>query len=103
MKYQRAIISHFGGAEVLKIIEEDLPEPRSDSLRIKILASGVAFGDILKRQGVLPGLPKRPFTPGYDCVGIIDKVGKDVIAFKPGQRVAAFIQNGGNAEYIMLP
>ena len=46
MRNSRVIISAYGGPEVLKLIEEDLPEPSADQVRLKVLATGVAFADV---------------------------------------------------------
>ena len=46
MKYKRVVISRKGGPEVLQAVEEDLPEPGTGEVRVKIFASGVAFADV---------------------------------------------------------
>ena len=53
MKNTRVVITAHGGPEVLKLIEENLPEPRPGEVRVKILATGVAFADVLMRYGLL--------------------------------------------------
>lgn len=101
MKYKRIVISRYGGSEVLQVAEDELPEPRSGEVRVRMLAAGVAWGDILKREGI--GGARPPFTPGYDIVGAVDKLGEGVSAVKVGQTVAALPIAGGYAEYICLP
>jgi NADPH:quinone reductase-like Zn-dependent oxidoreductase len=54
-------------------------------------------------MGITPVGPKRPFTPGYDVVGIVEEVGPRVAEFKKGQRVAAMINYGGYTEFAYLP
>ena len=85
-----------------KVIEEEATKPEADEICLKVLASGVAFGDVLKRRGLMPGSPKIPFTPGYDCLGTVDIKGETVFAFNEGDTVAAFVTNGGNAEYVCI-
>jgi NADPH:quinone reductase-like Zn-dependent oxidoreductase len=72
MSYQRVVITQFGSSEVLKVIEEsELPKPKPGEVRVKVLASGVAFTDIMIREGKYPGIKaKPPFSPGYDMVGM---------------------------------
>jgi NADPH:quinone reductase-like Zn-dependent oxidoreductase len=77
-----------GGPEVLRLVEGEIPEPGPGEVRIKVLAAGVAFGDLLWMSGVVPGSPKPPFTPGYDFVGVVDKLGERVNNLPVGQRVA---------------
>jgi NADPH:quinone reductase len=99
----RVIISAYGGPEVLKLIEEDSPEPLPDQVRLKVLATGVAFADVLMRYGMYPHMPALPFSPGYDVVGVIDKLGSGVTSFAPGDMVAAMTMIGGYSQYLNIP
>lgn len=92
-----------GGPEVLELVEEEIPEPGPGEVRVKVLTAGVAFGDLLWMSGVVPGSPKPPFSPGYDFVGEVDKLGDWVNDFTIGQRVAALVKTGGYAEYSCWP
>ena len=107
MKYKHIVISRFGGPENLLLLEDDLPEPRVNEVRIKVFAAGVSFADIMMRQGVHPeswNLGRAPFTPGWDVVGVVDKLGDKVSTiWQTGQIVAALPIVGGYAEYICLP
>jgi NADPH:quinone reductase-like Zn-dependent oxidoreductase len=102
MRYQRILITQHGGSEVLKLIEEELPRPQSGQVRVKVLATGVAFTDILIREGLYPGIPKVPFSPGYEIVGAVDEVGSQVSGFEVGQRVAALTIVGGYSEFLCV-
>ena len=65
MKNTRVLITAHGGPGVLKVVEEDLPEPGSGEIRLEILVTGVALADVLIRHGMYPGPPPRfPFRPG---------------------------------------
>jgi NADPH:quinone reductase-like Zn-dependent oxidoreductase len=104
-KYKHIVIPKFGGPENLLLAEDDLLEPRANEVRVKVLAAGVSFADILMREGVHPesmihGRP--PFTPGWDVVGIVDKLGDKVSTWQTGQVVAALPIVGGYSEYILL-
>lgn len=101
MKYRRIVIPRYGGPEVLQVVEDDLPEPRAGEVRVRMIAAGVAWGDILKREGF--GGARPPFTPGYDLVGAVDKPGAGVSTFETGQTVAALPVTGGYAGYVCLP
>lgn len=103
MKYKRIVVSRYGGTEVLQVIEDELPQPQPDEVRIKILTAGVAWGDILKREGWAGRGVQPPFTPGYDLVGLVDKPGENVTTLQSGQMVAALSMVGGYAEFICLP
>lgn len=103
MKYKRVIITQPGSPDVLKVIEDELPEPRAGEVRVKILATGVAFTDVMMREGVYPGVPKLPYSPGYDIVGIVDQLGSGVAEFTIGQRVVALTIVGGYSEFLCVP
>ena len=105
MSYKRVIITKFGGPEVLKMIEETtLPEPKPGEVRVKVLATSAAFTDAWIRKGTYPDVKEKPpFSPGYDMVGVVDKLGEGVTHFQVGQRVADLTVIGAYSEYICLP
>jgi NADPH:quinone reductase-like Zn-dependent oxidoreductase len=105
MSYRHVIITEFGGPEVLKMVEEAaLPEPKSAEVRVKVQVTSAAFTDVLIRKGLYPDVKdKPPFSPGYDMVGIVDKLGEAVTRFKVGQRVADLTTIGAYSEYICIP
>src|SRR5947199_6895122 len=61
---KRVVVDHYGGPEVLQVVEEDDPRPGPGEVRVRVLAAGVSFSDALLRAGVYLGGPKPPFTPG---------------------------------------
>ena len=103
MKQRQALLTRAGGPEVIEIVERDVPEPGTGEARVKVLASGVAFADVLMRHGKYPGVPKPPFTPGYDLVGEVEKLGPGVSGPAVGQRVAALTQTGAHAQHVIVP
>jgi NADPH:quinone reductase-like Zn-dependent oxidoreductase len=103
MSYQRILITRHGGTEVLQLSEDELPEPQAGEVRVRILATGVAFTDILIREGLYPGVPKVPFSPGYEIVGVVDQLGVGVSDVHTGQRVVALTITGGYSEFLCLP
>jgi NADPH:quinone reductase-like Zn-dependent oxidoreductase len=102
--HRRVVITHPGGPEVLKVIEEAIPEPGPYEACVKVLAAGVARADMMMRRGLYPGsVPLYPFTPGYDIVGLVDTIGEGTATNILGTMVAALTEVGGYAEYICLP
>ena len=97
------VISKRGGPAVLRLVERALPEPADGEVRIKVAACGVAFADVLMREGLYPGVPKPPFSPGYDVAGTIDAVGPSVSGVAAGERVVALTKLGGYADYVCVP
>jgi NADPH:quinone reductase-like Zn-dependent oxidoreductase len=103
MQYKQVVIARKGGPEVLEVVTRDLQEPGPGQVRIKVLASGVAYADVAMRYGMYPGAPPFPFAPGYDVVGQVDVVGEGVSGWHAGQKVAALTVTGSYAEYMCLP
>src|SRR5512136_502411 len=103
MKHTRIIVTHYGGPEALQVLEEERPEPKRGEVRVKVLAADVALPDLLAREGVHPETPPLPFTPGWDLVGVVDRLGDGVSGIEPGQRVAALPISGAYAEFVCLP
>ncbi len=105
MSYKRVIVTEFGGPEVLKVVEEAAPsEPGPGEVRVKVLATSACFTDTMIRKGVYGDLKKKPpFPPGYDLVGVVDKMGESVTRLKVGQTVADLTVSGAYSEYICRP
>ena len=95
-----------GGPEVLELETRAAPEPCAREVRIAVEAAGVAYGDVMRRRGVLA--PPWAHTPGYDVVGRIDALGDAVGRagdWALGQRVAALLPGpgfGGYAEHVVV-
>jgi len=103
VKQLRIVVTHYGGPEALELREDECPEPKKGEVRVKVLAAGVSLPDIMAREGIHPETPPVPFTPGWDLVGAIDKLGDGVIGFDLGQIVAAMPISGAYAEFVCLP
>lgn len=105
MKNRRIVVTRLGGPDVLEVVEEDLPNPGPDQVRVKTLAAGVSAYDLMIRSVSLPGNPQVPFTPGEDVVGVVDELGEDVSTVEIGQRVAAwtFGRSGTYAQFVCVP
>jgi NADPH:quinone reductase-like Zn-dependent oxidoreductase len=103
MKHTRIIVTHYGGPDALQVLEEERPEPKDGEVRVKVLAAGVSLPDIMAREGVHPETPRVPFTPGWDLVGVVDRLGDGVSRIEPGQVVAALPIHGAYAEYVCVP
>lgn len=103
MRHTRIIVRHYGGPNVLQVLEEDAPEPKHGEVRVRVLAAGVSLPDVMAREGVHPETPAPPFTPGWDLVGVVDRLGDGVSGCVPGQVVAALPIHGAYAELVCLP
>lgn len=103
MKHTRIIVTHYGGPEALQVLEEERPEPKDGEVRVRMLAAGVSLPDLMMREGIHPETPPLPFTPGWDLVGVVDRLGNGIAGLEPGQIVAALPISGAYAEFVCLP
>jgi len=103
MRQTKIVVTRYGGPEVLTIAEQECPAPIPGQVRVRVLAAGVSLPDVLAREGVHPETPRVPYTPGWDLVGIVDRVGEGVSGFELGQIVAAMPISGCYAQYVCLP
>lgn len=103
MTHTRIIITQYGGPDALQVVEEPCPEPKEGEVRVKVLAAGVSLPDLMMREGIHPETPRLPFTPGWDLVGVVDRLGNGVSGIDPGQIVAALPIHGAYSEFVCLP
>lgn len=103
----RAIVfDQFGEpADVLKLQNVPVPEPKEGEVRVRMLMSPVNPSDLMSVRGVYGKLPKLPATPGFEGVGIVEKSGGGFLGkFLTGKRVAVLNGVTGNwQEQAVIP
>ena len=77
------------------------PAPAPGEVRVRVAYSAVSFGDVMLRRHVFRPRPAVA-VPGYEVVGTIDALGAGVTTAQLGDRVAAFIEYGGNARHALV-
>ncbi|MFN8283484.1 MAG: zinc-binding dehydrogenase [Chitinophagales bacterium] len=77
-----------------------ITEPKDNEVGVIVEASGINFADVVARLGQYQDCPPLPAVVGYEAVGRVEKVGKDVTTLKKGDRVLAFTRFGGYSQYI---
>lgn len=92
-------ISGLDGPDALEPV--DLPDPVAapGQILIEVQAAGVSFVDLLMTQGLYQDRPDLPFVPGIEVAGIVRNAPADT-GFHVGDRVAAYVPNGGYAELV---
>src|SRR5262245_38593114 len=99
---KRVVVDHYGGPEVLRVVEERDPRPGPGEVRVRVLAAGVSFTDSQLRAGTYLGVPKPPFTPGYELVGVDEELGPGCSRLKVGDRIGALTVWGADVESVCV-
>ena len=92
----------FGGPEVLRLDDIEVPRPGEGQVLVKLAFSGVNFLDIQYRVGRAHAT-QFPFVNGSEAAGVVDSVGDGVTGVKAGDRVAWTMILGTYAEYAVVP
>lgn len=97
-------VRRFGGPDELEVVDAPLPTAGRGEVRVRVLASGLEYTDVVIRRHLYPQTMRRrpPFVLGYDVVGEIDQLGDGVRGFQLGDQVADLTVLGSNAAYRTL-
>lgn len=92
----------YGGPEVFRAIQADVPEPKDDQVQIKVMAFGLNPYDVRLRRGDFKDERplKMPFVPGTEVAGTVTAVGQNVTDIHVGDRVINYRPRGGYSEYV---
>ena len=90
-----------GNADVIKLVEEPIPQLRPHDLLVRVRAAGLNRADILQRQGFYGEQPDfgDSAIPGLEIAGQVVDVGTAATGFRNGDRVMAIVGGGAHAEY----
>ncbi|MBN2370099.1 MAG: zinc-binding dehydrogenase [Vicinamibacteria bacterium] len=100
---RQVVITRHGSPRVLRVRETAEPRAGSGQVRIRVIAAGVNFADLLARMGLYPDAPRPPCVTGFEVAGVIDATGDDVFHLQIGTRVAAILPHGGHSEIVVAP
>jgi NADPH2:quinone reductase len=97
-------VRRFGDPDGLEVIDAPMPTAGRGEVRVRVLASGLEYTDVVIRRHLYAQTAARrpPFVMGYDVVGDIDQIGDGVSGFEMGDRVADMTVIGSNAAYRTL-
>ncbi len=98
----------YGGPEVLRYEDVDLPVPGAGQVRLRVAATSFNSVDGNIRGGFMRGpIPvELPHTPGIDVAGTVNALGDGVDGLAAGDRVVGFLPMdgaGAAAEYVVAP
>lgn len=88
-------LAELGSADVIKVIDKELPPPAKGEVQIRQTAIGFNFIDVYQRSGVYP--LELPTGLGHEAAGVVEVVGDGVTDFKVGDRVV--YMNAGIGAY----
>jgi NADPH2:quinone reductase len=86
-----AVISRYGGPEVLEVRDVPDPQPSPGQVLVQVEAAGVNFADIMAARGGYPGTPEPPLVAGREFAGR---------RLDTGERVMGYTQSKAFAEKI---
>ena len=78
-----AVFRTLGEPVAVEEVQVDAPGPREVLIRTR--ACGVCHSDLNFLDGLYPA--PLPFVPGHEAAGVVEAVGADVTALKPGDHV----------------
>lgn len=100
---QAQVINEYGGVDVLTLSEVPTPVPGRGEVRVRVAYVSVNPIEWKIRSGAFAAmLPMTfPVILGNEVSGVIDALGEGVEDLAVGDRVAGFVQGGGDAEYVV--
>jgi len=101
-RMKRIVVDHYGGPEVVSVIDDHVPRPGEGEVGVRVLAAGVSYTDAMLRAGSYLGVPKPPFTPGYELVGIVEELGPGCSRLRVGDRIGTLTVWGADAERVCV-
>ena len=103
-RMQAVVIVSQEGEGRLEVREVRRPEARADRVRVRVRAAGLNRADLLQKRGRYPAPAGAPADiPGLEFAGEVERVGEEVRAWKPGQRVFGITAGGAQAGYVVVP
>lgn len=97
---------HYGGVEVLQIVDVPLPAPGDGQVLVRVKAAGINPGEWKIREGMLHDRWPATFPSGQgsDLAGIVERLGDHVEHVAVGDEVIGFTDTrASQAEFAVVP
>ena len=97
---------HYGGTDVLEVVEVALPAPAAGQVLVRVKAAAVNPGEASIREGLMhERWPAHfPSGQGSDLAGVVDAVGERVGGVSVGDEVIGFTDDrSSQAEFTWWP
>jgi len=96
---------HYGGVEVLKVVDVEPPVPGAGQVLVRVKASGINPGEAAIREGRMHERWPASFPSGQgsDLAGVVEEIGDAVEQFEVGDEVIGFTdQRTSHAELVLV-
>src|SRR5437868_9548737 len=97
----KAVVTRFGGPEVLEIQEVPAPQPGPDEVLVRVRSTALNRADLLQRLGRYAAPADAPQNiPGLEFAGEVAELGANAHRWHKGDRVMGIISGGAHAEFV---
>jgi NADPH:quinone reductase-like Zn-dependent oxidoreductase len=96
---------HYGGLEVLQVVDVPRPTPGPGQVLVKVKAAGINPGEISIRMGLFAERwpAKFPSGQGTDFAGVVEAAGPEVTKVAVGDEVIGFTEDrASQAEFVVV-
>ncbi len=96
---------HYGGVEVLKVVDVEPPVPGTGQVLVRVKAAGINPGEAAIREGRMHERWPASFPSGQgsDLAGVVEEIGDAVEQFEVGDEVVGFTdQRASHAELVLV-
>lgn len=83
-----AVLSAPGGPDAFKLMDVPMPAYGAGDVLVAVKACGVSGRDVAERNGTYRRHVTFPMIIGLEISGVVEAVGRDVTALRPGDHVA---------------
>lgn len=87
--------------QAFQVVDVPKPEPKSHEVLVQVAACGVCTSELDLWEGKV-GSDQLPRAIGHEVSGTVERVGSDVTALAPGDRIAVWAPGRGFAEYVAV-
>ncbi|WP_411153257.1 NADP-dependent oxidoreductase [Streptomyces sp. A30] len=97
------LFDRFGGTEVLREADIEVPQPGPGQVRVRVKAAGLNALDGKIRSGTLEAVFPTPLpsVPGGELAGVVDALGEGVQDVQVGDEVLGWSDTGSYAQYAL--
>ena len=96
---------HYGGLEVLQVVEVPRPVPGPGKVLVRVKAAGINPGEASIRKGLMADRFPATFPSGQgsDLAGVVEEVGPGVTNVAVGDEVIGFVNNrSSHADFVLV-